>query len=245
MTFCKQASIPVFWVKVGEKGRGGQGRGREFYSTVNEVPGSSHHGFHSSQRNTVLKHRVSLLYYDLVPTGTSLYCDQLLRPPVMSLVLYFLPTFFPRLLLQTCQSSPLLLQWPRTCWCHKLLPREQSQGCSVYLYHQLVPLWNLPSNYLGLINELTVLLRDWLVLIHWGHCFPLSGSLRSLFGPSQPCFQADLSDLDSSAQVSLNAFLLSWINDRIFQAQSEMLLTSRDGISFFPRILALLSGEKY
>ena len=78
MSFQKQASILVWGVRVGGGGRAGR---RNSALLVIKLQVHPIVDFIVPQRHMVLKNRVPLLQYDLVPTGASLGCDQLLKVP--------------------------------------------------------------------------------------------------------------------------------------------------------------------
>ena len=78
MSFQKQASILVWGVRVGGGGRAGR---RNSALLVIKLQVHPIMDFTVPQRHVVLKNRVPLLQYDLVPAGASLGCDQLLKVP--------------------------------------------------------------------------------------------------------------------------------------------------------------------
>ena len=78
MSFQKQASILVWGVMVGGGGRAGR---RNSALLVIKLQVHPIMDFTVPQRHVVLKNRVPLLQYDLVPAGASLGCDQLLKVP--------------------------------------------------------------------------------------------------------------------------------------------------------------------
>ena len=98
MSFQKQASILVWEVRVGAGGRAGR---RNSALLVIKLQVHPIVDFIVPQRHVVLKNRVPLLQYDLVPTGASLGCDQLPKVPDGVIVLHLTLAFFTRRSLQT------------------------------------------------------------------------------------------------------------------------------------------------
>ena len=78
MSFQKQASILVWEVRVGGGGRAGR---RNSALLVIKLQVHPIVDFIVPQKHVVLKNRVPLLQYDLVPTGASLGYDQLPKVP--------------------------------------------------------------------------------------------------------------------------------------------------------------------
>ena len=98
MSFQKQASILVWEVRVGAGGRAGR---RNSALLVIKLQVHPIVDFIVPQRHVVLKNRVPLLQYDLVPMGASLGCDQLPKVPDGVIVLHLTLAFFTRRSLQT------------------------------------------------------------------------------------------------------------------------------------------------